>query len=144
MGEFGEFLAASLTFTNCLKQIRVFVNQVERLCILKTLVQEPRPVAAPKTQSSSWWKSTTTDAILTTPNGVFSLSEKTAMYESVYRITVLMGTTNDSASIDARYISAVAQTNNGSDMARRMERVTKKQPPKHLTLQVFLNAQSPS
>jgi hypothetical protein len=45
------------------------------------------------------------------------------------------------ARIDARYVSATAQTTSRltPDMARRMERVTKKPPPPTVTLHVFLN-----
>jgi Protein of unknown function (DUF3684) len=160
MVEFGEFLTASLTFTGSLRQIRVFVNQHEKLTILKTLLQEPRPVSTPKTLTSSsssssastiaslssWWKSKTDEANAVTPHGVFALPDK-AILESVYRITVLLWDDklqqNETASMDARYISATARTQIPADMERRMERVTKKQPPPHVTVQIFLNAQQP-
>lgn len=134
--ELGEFLCASLTFTNCLRFVRVLVNDVERLSIIKTLVQEPRPVATPKS-TYSWWKKNDT-TVLQSPNGVFGL-EPNAMLESVHRMSVLLD--GDMASLDARYISAVAKTRIPNDMARRMERVTKKQPPASVNIQVFLNAQ---
>ena len=39
--EFGSFLCASLTFTRCLRNIRVFVDGNERLFIQKTQIKEP-------------------------------------------------------------------------------------------------------
>lgn len=152
--EFGTFLAASLTFTSSLRQVRVFVNDHERLTIFKALVQEPRPISTPKSKSSSnSWFWNRSDAVTVTPRGVFTLastsstsSAAAAILESVYRITVQVshqgGTNVESSSIDARYITAKATTNIPSDMARRMERVTKKKPPPTVNLQVFLNAQS--
>ncbi len=41
--EFGKFLCASLTFTQCLKTIRVLVNEEERLVINKSTLTPPRP-----------------------------------------------------------------------------------------------------
>ena len=152
MVEFGEFLCASLTFTQCLKYIRVSVNGKERMSILKTAVQEPRPVQTPESASSSQsplqrlWNATTgsNDGVVTaTPNGTFYLQNSknsSCIRESVSRITVTLD--DDLATLDARYVSAVAKTKIPSDMARRMERVTKKQPPKQVNIQIFLNAQS--
>ncbi|GKY92960.1 hypothetical protein MPSEU_000264800 [Mayamaea pseudoterrestris] len=149
MEEFGEFLCASLTFTKHLKLIRVLVNDVERLCIVKTLVQEPRLIAAPKTSSntvSSWFSRRNDDAVTST--GLFTLASNSIM-EFVYRITVThtpgsssrkIGESASTSSLDARYISATATTHIKADMAKRMERVTKKQPPSSLTVQLFLNA----
>jgi Protein of unknown function (DUF3684) len=50
------------------------------------------------------------------------------------------------ARIDARYVSATANTSSRltPDMARRMERVTKKPPPPTVTLHVFLNDREPT
>lgn len=60
------------------------------------------------------------------------------IYETIYRIFVALD--DDTAYIDARYVSAVCKTKIPPDMAKRMERVTKKQPPKEVTLEIFLNA----
>lgn len=152
--DFGTFLAASLTFTASLRQVRVFVNDHERLTIFKALVQEPRPISTPKSNSSSnSWFWNRNDAVTSTPRGVFTLSATSAtstaaaaILESVYRITVQVshpgGSHVETSSIDARYVTATATTNIPSDMARRMERVTKKKPPPTVNVQVFLNAQS--
>jgi hypothetical protein len=142
--QFGEFLCASLTFTKCLKHIRVLVNDHERLTITKTVIQEPRIVVTPK--SSSWF-SNQGGAITTTPQGTFSLarnpSKTTEQFitESIHRITVNMD--GATSSMDARYISATANTKIGAGMARRMQRVTKKDPPAQVQLQLFLNATRP-
>jgi hypothetical protein len=134
MAEFGEFLTASLTFTKCLKFIRVLVDEKETLSIIKTLVQEPRNVSTPK--QSAWWK--TNDAVTKTPKGLFSLGQN-SIQEFVYRITVMLD--GSVASLDARYISGTAKTMIPADIIHRMERVTKKKPPSELSVQLFLNAQ---
>lgn len=136
MVEFGEFLTASLTFTRCLKYVCVLVNDKERLSIIKTLVAEPRPVSTPKV--TSWFQSTS--ASTSTPRGTFSLSKSSStIVESVHRLTVSLD--GSVSSLDARYVSASATTKIPADMARRMERVTKKSPPKTVSIDLFLNAQ---
>lgn len=165
MVELGQFLAASLTFTGCLRQVRVLVNDQERLCLIKTPLQEPRPVVVSNNNTSSnssgyggigafaWlsgMRGSEISPVATTSRGIFSLQGNGALLESVQRITVLVTgapangknqSPPDTATLDARYISAVAQTHIPSDMAKRMERVTKKSPPPTVTVQVFLNAQ---
>lgn len=141
MVEFASFLCASLTFTKCLRFVRVLVNDEEKLSIIKTLVTEPRPVSTPK--STSWWK--TNAAVTSTSKGTFYLNQRTAdsaILESVYRMTVMMMSDASTATLDARFISATAHTKIPAEMARRMERVTKKAPPSTVTVQVFLNAQA--
>lgn len=136
LAEFGEFLCASLTFTKCLRTVKVFVNDKERLTINKTLIQEPRPVKPPK--SSSWWKNN--GANTASPKGTFYLGKSDeSIMESVYRVDVELDGVK--SSVKARYVSAVAKTKIPADMSRRMQRVTKKQPPKEVTVQIFLNAQ---
>jgi hypothetical protein len=134
IAEFASFLVASLTFTQCLCNLKVFVDKKERVEIIKTLLQEPRPVSTP--QATSWWKRN--EVVTTTSQGVFSLPQK-AILESIYRIQVKLD--GETASLDARFISASATTNIPLDMARRMERVTKKKPPAEVKVQLFLNAQ---
>lgn len=73
--EFGQFLCASLTFTQCLKTIRVLVNGKERLVINKSTLSPPRVVTPPK--SSSFWKND--GAITASPNGLFSLQSKSIL-----------------------------------------------------------------
>lgn len=141
MVEFASFLCTSLTFTKCLRFVRVLVDDEEKLSIIKTLVTEPRPVSTPK--SNSWWK--TNAAVTSTSKGTFYLHQRTAdsaILESVYRMTVMMMPDSSTATLDARFISATAHTKIPAEMARRMERVTKKAPPSTVTVQVFLNAQS--
>jgi hypothetical protein len=134
--EFGEFLCASLTFTKCLRKVKVFVDDKERLTITKNLVQEPRPVQTFK--SSSWLKND--GANTASPRGTFYLGKSDeSMLESVYQVDVELDGLK--SSVQARYVSAIAKTRIPADMARRMERVTKKQPPKEVTVQIFLNAQ---
>jgi len=133
--EFGSFLCASLTFTRCLRNIRVFVDGNERLFIQKTQIKEPAPIVPPS--SSSWFKND--GAQTSTTQGVFYLQDnKNAIKESIYQIDVLLD--GDASSIQARYVSAVAKTRITSTMAKRMERVTKKQPPKEVNVEIFLNA----
>lgn len=131
--EFGEFLCSSLTFTKSLRELRVFVDEAERLSILKSLIQEPRLVSTPK--ASSWF--TNDGAVTSSPKGTFSLNNK-SIYESIYQITVDLE--GEVSSTEARYVSALANTKIGSDMTKRMERVTKKNPPKTVNVEIFLNA----
>ena len=132
--EFGQFLCASLTFTQCLKTIRVLVNGTERLVINKSILTPPRVVNPPK--SSSFW--TNDGAITQSPNGLFSLQSKSIL-EEIQQISVILD--NDIASITARYVSGTAKTAIPSDMVKRMERVTKKKPPKEVTVQIYINAE---
>ena len=133
--EFGGFLCSSLTFTRCLRNIRVFVDGKERLFIQKTQIKEPTLVVPP--QSSSWFSND--GAITTTTQGVFYLTNNNkSIHESIYQIDVLLD--DDASSIQARYISAMPKTRISAQMAHRMERVTKKQPPKEVNVEIFLNA----
>ena len=134
--EFGKFLCASLTFTQCLKTIRVLVNGDERLVINKSTLTPPRIVNPPK--SSYFWKS---DVITQSSNGLFSLQNK-SMLEEIQQISVLLD--NEIASIMARYVSGTATTSIPAAMVKRMERVTKKKPPKEVTCQIYINAEQGS
>ena len=58
--------------------------------------------------------------------------------ESITRLTVNVA--GVSSSVDARYISASVTTKVSKDMAKRMERVTKKSVPPELRVEVFLAA----
>ena len=58
--------------------------------------------------------------------------------ESITRLTVSVS--DASSSVDARYISAPVTTKVSKDMAKRMERVTKKSVPPELRVEVFLAA----
>ena len=58
--------------------------------------------------------------------------------ESLTRLTVTVA--DASSSVDARYISAPVTTKISKDMAKRMERVTKKSVPPELRVEVFLAA----
>jgi hypothetical protein len=133
--EFSQFLCASLTFTKCLHQLRVLVDGEERVFIQKTQIKEPTLVTPP--QSSSWWKND--GANTSSSSGTFYISNpKKAIKESVYQIDVLID--GDASSIQARYVSARAKTRISTNMAARMERVTKKQPPSEVNVEIFLNA----
>lgn len=118
--EFGEFLCASLTFTKCLREIRVFVDNTSRMTITKTQLQEPSVVQIQK--NSSWWKSD--GALTASPNGLFSLKDENSLLESFYHVQVTLD--GDTAAVMARYLSAVAKTKIPANMTKRMERVTKK------------------
>ena len=87
-------------------------------------------------QSSSWFKND--GAVTSSEHGTFYLNNSKAIRESIYQIDVLLD--GDASSIQARYISATAKTRISSTMATRMERVTKKQPPKEVNVEIFLNA----
>jgi hypothetical protein len=133
--EFGEFLCASLTFTKCLSEIRVFVNDKKRMTIVKTQIQEPTAVQIQK--SSNWWKSD--GALTATPSGLFSLKDENSLLESLYHVQVTLD--GETAAVTARYLSATAKTNIPANMVKRMERVTKKKPPSKIDVQIFLSGQ---
>jgi hypothetical protein len=133
--EFGKFLCSSLTFTKSLAEIRVIVNNKKRMVITKTQIQPPTVVNPPK--SSSWWKND--GAILSSPRGLFSLASEKSILETMYHIQVSLD--GETASIRARYVSGIAKTRIPADMARRMERVTKKNPPTEVTVDIFINGQ---
>ncbi len=105
--EFGKFLCASLTFTQCLKTIRVLVNDEERLVINKSTLTPPRLVHVTPPKSSSFWKND--GAITHSPNGLFTLQSKSIL-EEIQQVSVIMG--DDIATIMARYVSGTATTNN--------------------------------
>ena len=58
--------------------------------------------------------------------------------ESVVRLTVQVDST-DAAYMDARYVIANVPTRISAQQQKRMHRVTKKDPPKHVPVQLFLN-----
>ena len=133
--EFGEFLCSALTFTKSLSEISVSVNDKKRMTITKTMIQEPSVVQIKK--SSSWWKQD--GAATASPNGLFSLKDENSLLESFYHIQVTLD--GDTAAVTARYLSATAKTKVPQHMAARMERVTKKEPPSKVEVQIFLNGQ---
>lgn len=133
--EFGEFLCASLTFTKCLSEIRVFVNDKKRMTIVKTQIQEPTPVQIQK--SSNWWKAD--GALTASPSGLFSLKDENSLLESFYHVRVALD--GETAAVTARYLSATAKTKVPASMVKRMERVTKKKPPSKVDVQIFLSGQ---
>ena len=151
--EFGEFLCASLTFTKCLKEIRVFVGTEEelninnngggggalkpRMVITKTLLQPPEVVQVQK--SAGWFKKD--GAVTVTPNGLFSLKDQQSLLESLYHFQVELD--SQKAGTTARYLSGMAVTKIPHHLEKRMIRVTKKKPPKHVQVQLFLSGQQP-
>jgi hypothetical protein len=135
MSEFGDFLCASLTFTRCLGEIRVFVNNKQRMTITKTLVQPPSVVQILK--SSGWFKRD--GAVIDSPNGLFSLKDENSLLESFYHVQVTLD--GETAAVTARYLSATAKTSIPAAIEKRMERVTKKKPPSKVEVQIFLNGQ---
>jgi hypothetical protein len=155
MREFGEFLTSALTFTQSLMEIQVNVNDKQVLKITKTILQSPRPVQTSASSSSTSsstaaaaasfvWNSLTTSnpkhsaVNLQSPAGLFILpKDANAMLESVVRVTVQYQ--NDSvARQDARFVSCTANTRIGTDMVKRMQRVTKKSPPKTVTMRSMM------
>ena len=230
--DFGQFLAASLTFTNSLCAVSVYVNDEAVLSISKRQVQPPRPLQVVETTPTttnnsnpnnntngstaqnttttttttttkkwtSWFSldgSSTTNNSTTTnsnqqnnnknnkvtiqtssPRNLFQLESlpstgDPAILESVYEIQVAVyhnkknknqsGTTSgtssltdtgnqalqqsqpkqkddDVATIRARYVTAQAKVQLPPDMVKRMHRVTKKNPPATVPLQIYLDA----
>jgi len=149
MIEFGQFLAASLTFTKCLETVRVYVDGKLELNVRKTIV-DCRPIVLPK--ASSWWKND--GAITTSSTGMFTFVGGGELTQTSLRLTVsLRSNTNtnannngknmgtmENASVLARYASAKVKTSIPTIVEGRMVRVTKKNPPKELTVQILLDS----
>lgn len=139
--EFGQFLTASLTFTQCLCNIRVYVNQTLQMNIQKTIL-ESHTIATPK--ASSWWKND--GAVTYSSSGMFTLGKGDQLTQTTILMSVSLRKSLSSSSdmeiskVKARYASAVVKTKVPQDIEKRMVRVTKKNPPKELTVQIFLDA----
>lgn len=133
--QFGQFLCSSLTFTQSLNTVHVSIDGTTRLTITKNQVQMPTAVSPPK--ASSWWSNDGTRT--KSPQGIFSLNRaEGTITESVIEMRVELD--RDTSSVRARYVSAVADARVPHEMARKMERVTKKKPPKTVHVHVFIDA----
>lgn len=136
MVEFGRFLCNSLTFTQCLRKIVVFVNKSKCLSVKKADVKKPRIVQIPQ---SSWWNNA--GARTRSPEGIFSLAnDESSFMETTVQIEANINGTV--AKKEATYVFAEANVKVPHDMRRRMIRVTKKEPPSRLKIQVFTDAGS--
>jgi hypothetical protein len=152
MIEFGEFLAASLTFTKCLETVRVYVDRTLVLNVRKTIV-DCSPIVLPK--ASSWWKND--GAITTSSTGMFTFVGEGELTQTLLRLTVSLRSSNsntntnnnnngknigtmETSSVLARYASAKVKTSIPINVESRMVRVTKKKPPKELTVQILLDS----
>lgn len=149
MIEFGEFLAASLTFTKCLETVRVYVDRKLVLNVRKTII-DCCPIVLPK--ASSWWKND--GAITTSSTGMFTFVGGGELTQTSLRLTVSLRSnsntynnnngknigTIETSSVLARYASAKVKTLIPTNVESRMVRVTKKKPPKELTVQILLDS----
>ena len=139
--EFGQFLTASLTFTQCLRNVKVYVNNILQMDIQKTIL-ESHTISTPK--ASSWWKND--GAVTTSSSGMFTLGKAEQLTQTSVLMTVSLRKSLDSniemetSKVRARYASAIIKTKIPPDIEKRMIRVTKKHPPKELTVQIFLDA----
>ena len=141
--EFGKFLTASLTFTQCLKNVRVYVNSTLVMDIQKQII-ESHTIATPK--ASSWWKND--GAVTSSSTGMFTFGKGSDLTQTSVQMNVSLrnGLSPDSkmdiSIVRARYASAQVKTSIPTTIEKRMVRVTKKKPPKELTVQIFLDAAS--
>lgn len=139
--EFGQFLTASLTFTQCLANIKVYVDNTLQMDIRKTIL-ESHTISTPK--SSSWWKND--GAVTYSSSGMFALGKAEQLTQTSVLMNVSLRQSLDpnsemeTSKVRARYASAVVKTKIPQDIENRMIRVTKKKPPKELTVQIFLDA----
>mmetsp|Transcript_6127 Transcript_6127/g.13879 ORF Transcript_6127/g.13879 Transcript_6127/m.13879 type:complete len:1897 (+) Transcript_6127:127-5817(+) len=139
--EFGQFLTASLTFTQCLKNVRVYVNQTLQLNIEKTVL-ESHTIVTPKARS--WWKND--GAVTSSSSGMFTFGKGSDLTQTSVQMNVSLrkGLSPESdmemSTVRARYASAQVKTNIPLNIEKRMVRVTKKKPPKELMVQIFLDA----
>lgn len=139
--EFGQFLTASLTFTQCLRSVKVYVNSTLQLDIRKTVL-ESHTIVTPK--ASSWWKND--GAVTASSTGMFTLGKGSDLTQTSVQMTVSLRRglspegEMDVSTVRARYASAQVKTSIPPGIEKRMVRVTKKKPPKELTVQIFLDA----
>eukprot|EP00986_Skeletonema_menzelii_P004301 scaffold1460_cov138-Skeletonema_menzelii.AAC.3 len=139
--EFGKFLTASLTFTQCLKEIRVYVNEALQMKIQKRII-ESHTIETPK--ASSWWKND--GAVTSSSSGMFTLGKGADLTQTSVQMSVSLRkdlsvkSVMETSEVRARYASAMVKTKIPSEIEKRMMRVTKKKPPKELTVQIFLDA----
>lgn len=139
--EFGKFLTASLTFTQCLQNIRVYVNSTLQLKIQKKIL-ESHIIKTPK--ASSWWKND--GAVTSSSSGMFTLGKGADLTQTSVQMSVSLRkdlsqkSDMETSEVRARYASAMVTTKIPSEIEKRMMRVTKKKPPKELTVQIFLDA----
>jgi hypothetical protein len=163
--EFAEFLLSSLTFTESLKQITVFVNGKVLMEISKTILQPPRPMIATPSNSSSntsaltsksyFWNTwmtaggTNKNTFEKIPSPKSWLWLLEPMQESVVNFQVAMMEQQQQhdgmpvAYHSARYVLARLSTQSLDPRIRKsMERVTKKPPPDFVSLQIVLNNSS--
>ncbi|KAJ3065081.1 hypothetical protein HDU98_011523 [Podochytrium sp. JEL0797] len=126
VGDFGRFLANSLAFTKNLKKVEVFVDD-QRVLLLDKKVSDPRPMAFPKGIYN-----------LTSPNGIFDL--KTINVCKVQLdLEVFLDYDNDNGkpklgdasnfTIFMRIVSASLGVRLSTQLAKEMERTTKKKAP---------------
>lgn len=112
---------------------------MEKLSIVKTILVPPKRVQPPpvaKGVSSFLWD-TLGSSSFQSSSGMFTLA-KDCIEESVVRLTVQSNGT-DVAYMDARYVTATVPTRISAHQQHRMHRVTKKDPPKEVSVQLFLN-----
>ncbi|KAI9364960.1 hypothetical protein DFJ73DRAFT_619935 [Zopfochytrium polystomum] len=122
--DFGRFLATSLTFTRHLKKIEVFIDD-DRVLLLDKKSVEPRPLEFPKHLYT-----------LTSPNSIFHLNS-ISMSKVQLDITVRTNYDKDRGksgqdaefSTFMRTCSAKCDVRLNPQMAREMERTTKKKAP---------------
>lgn len=139
--EFGQFLTASLTFTQCLRTVRVYVDQTLMLNIEKSIL-ESHTIEPPK--ASSWWKND--GAVTSSSSGMFAFGRGSDLTQTSVQMKVSLrkgrgpGGDVETSTVRARYASALVKTCIPSNIEKRMVRVTKKRPPKELTVQIFLDA----
>lgn len=135
--QFGKFLCATLTFTQALHQINVFLDDKLVLELSKKTIKPPTVVTPPR--ASSWWSND--GSVLQSPQKIFTLDRSDgAITESIVEIAARLGVGTPPSSLRARFVSATANVRVPHDMARKMERVTKKKVPPTVMLHIFIDA----
>lgn len=131
--QFGSFLCGNLTFLANVENLAVFINDKEALTVRRGIVRPARPVEMPK---ASWmWAGD--GAVLTSPQHVFTLNrDQSLISQTVISLQAKVG--EDTASVETSLFSAKARVSVSSDMGRRIERVTKKVPPKTVNVQIVI------
>jgi Protein of unknown function (DUF3684) len=133
LAKLGAFLASSLTFTDSLCSVSVFVDGIVALSIGKETPHAPVKMVPPA--ANTFWNRNA--IVLTSPSSIFSLAAGDgSLTDTEVRVSSTVG--GYAASISARVISAVVLASVPARVAAGMERVTKKRPLTEFTIRIVI------
>jgi hypothetical protein len=132
LDELGAFLASSLTFTDSLRSVSVFIDDARALSIAKSTAQ---PVTMVPPAANTFWNRNV--IALSSPSTLFTLSAHDgSLTDTELRVHASVGSA--SADVSARIISARVVATVPYRVAAGMLRVMKKTPPAELTIHMII------